>query len=509
MPPPNFSGEREDSSSRHIGATGGLARDGEDAFNLEAELSAIENDPDIGLEVIRKKGVVEGEHGRLHPEQVQDTDKLDDPVEQRFKRVYQRCFAYYRKRVRKIREKLEAAVHIPAFTSRSEGQEWISPHIVDAENDMKNVIAKHKAPIQEGRDRVWGSEDRHDDFVQTHGISAENRDDLLDKIGGKPWNPEKEQKTRRDALSILFLMVFIESVLNGMAFTVSGGAALESWGLAILISFVNILCLGFVIWQAWRYLKCAEHGTGHWVARAFMVLFCLIALLSNLFAAHYRDAVESGEDASKEALERFFTQFLNLDGFLSYMFLVMGLIFVYFAIRKWEALIPGYPGYRAILIEEEEESWIQVGLIAKAKKELEDINIRYENLMTTGIRDAYADIKLLPRRLTEECDDWGGVYPEVTDRCAHVLGEYREGLLEGWEKHPVQLSPPERWREKWTSDWEKKEMPGYDEIVYSVSTEEEVHELQEEEKRQKNERLGPLYRFYLAMVDDLADLNRK
>ena len=175
---------------------------------------------------------------------------------------------------------------------------------------------------------------------------------------------------------LVAIAIFVETVLNGfffganMAGGVSGGVFL-----AALISAVNVIGFGFL--GAATYRQIAHRADLRKLAGILgLVVVIVAALCFNFAVAHYRDALppdyppepetvsaeateaerqiaacwrgDSDIEASQEALCLFTTRMYRLDGFMSYLLLLIGLIAC--AIGAWEGsrMTDPYPGYGKI-----------------------------------------------------------------------------------------------------------------------------------------------------------------
>ena len=512
-------------------------------FNLREELSAIAKDPRIGFTRIRQEGKTEGQEYRNNPERIQETDRLSNTIDRKHRDVYERGTSYYQKCTREIRKKLDLLLHhFRQILNSGKDGEFKEPFqkIDDAREEMKNEVARRKKGLEESVDRVAETETDLEKFIDANPITPDHENDLTELLGGYPYTKEKEQATRKKAWNYLLWTLLAESVVNGIAFTLTGQTAIDSWGYAIILSLVNIFGFGLGIWLTWRYNKYSTGTQSSWAIAT--LLLCLVAFVINLGAAHFRDALEMGanrlraecgsimipdgvtnivslEMAAEAAFQCLLPHnFLALHGLISYLFLLIGIWVVAFSVTKWENLIPGYPKFKPVWLKKEESGPNLEAAEEKAKEALKKIYDKYFALLTLETGKKATRLRELRAELVTECIEWQKVYPETRSHCEQMMREYHGGLLEGWRTHPDPIPCPERWGKPWDCAWEPPKIEGCPETGTGETDREgqpinplirgeglPPKYIEAIEKAKK--KLGEMYRFYMDVVDNIVKLN--
>ena len=318
---------------------------------------------------------------------------------------------------------------------------------------------------------------------------------------------------------LLVALVLGETLINGLFFgaNVEGGL-LAGTMYAVLISVVNVLVLGWVLAAMVRQMhhRDPRRKIG---GSASLVAVMVVALFWNLFVAHYREALPPdyppppdtaqvalagvgqtpvaqtplaggpgaqspqadsvpqgcwrGPDeshADQEALCLFTASPFGLNGFYSYMLLLIGLAMCAAAAMDWFKTDDPYPGYGR---RERHRRKSEEKLSEDRRELLADLNELHDEAarkLRSDFRDpvearqlALSDHGKLHTRHTELC----GFARDLEKSCSVALGVYRTANREARS-----TDPPEIWQVPWTADWDLPDAPDRSELIGEAEAEE-------------------------------------
>lgn len=270
--------------------------------------------------------------------------------------------------------------------------------------------------------------------------------------------PELE-KNPQLSVAILILIFLAETFANSGFFSATHpggllGAAFE----ASAISLIN-LATGFVLGVfALRYVRLPSF---FWRASMSIAVLALVALavVFNFFAAHYRDAFalvppEADEfmlKASQTAMNTLIQSKFVLQGFQSYLMVLVGLFVVLYATYKGVSWLDPFPGYGAVYKRHQARLAEYLGLIDDRVRNLQDRKDR----AIDELRESITDI----RRRDQE---YGIVISERT-RLTHRYNAYLESLQRAIEallqtyrsenRSKRTTAPPKTFNEPWKANW--------------------------------------------------------
>ncbi len=322
---------------------------------------------------------------------------------------------------------------------------------------------------------------------------------------------------------ILVALVVLESLVNGLFFgaNVEGGL-LAGTSYAVLISVVNVAVLGWVLAAVVRQIHHRDFRR-RIGGMAGLGAVMVVAVFWNLFVAHYREALPHDyppapdttlvaqsaateslapqpvqtdslpetcwrgpdeNDADQEALCLFRASPFGLNGFYSYMLLLIGLAMCAAAAMDWFKTDDPYPGYGR---RERHRKKTEEGLMEDRRELLADLNELHDDAarrLRTDFRDpvqarqlALSDYTKLHARHT---DLWGFAR-DLAKSCSGALDIYRNANRE------ARSTPePQVWHTPWLADWDLPEPPDSSGLMSEAEAEERsrhMHAVLEERER--------------------------
>jgi len=235
--------------------------------------------------------------------------------------------------------------------------------------------------------------------------------------------------------ALVFMLILVETVLNGYLFAQQNALGLVGGALAaLLVSIANVgmsSLLGF-------YCRFVLHR--NWILKflgfAMIVLWIVLAMGFNLAVAHFRDALESVGDwgeAAQRATETLISQPLSLASIESWLLVVIGALISIFAFLKGIYTDDPYLGYgkvsRSVLKARENYS----DLTSDAIEKLED----HRDNAIHSLQDAHEEVR---RGISEAVDALYGqsslqaqlrsFLEQCEIKVAALLGEYRDANVE-------------------------------------------------------------------------------
>ncbi len=532
MTPKNFSSARS-------------APDISDPRNLDVqrELDWLQNHPDseIRTEDLKKIGLERGKEASLNPDYKDEIDSTEKTINYEYSDLYERTKTKYRvlkhDKTSELDE-LDSRVFLKTSESATgdDKPDARNRSIADsAKADMSTLTQMHKEELETKKRGKDDAVDDYDRFIDRHGITKRDEKRLenifLNKKG--KLDADKPKRKRSESLWILAGMILLESVMNGLFFTMQDGGLIESVYTALLISILNVVFLGYIITVCWRYLnfkypKGSEDSKKKVWASFGLAFFCLVALALNLFSAHYRDAVspdfpvrgaecyrelvegdgstpggfdEAEDIPSAEALCLFLNNHVILHGFMAYVFCLLGIFFIFLSVFKWSDIFQGKPGHKEVFIRKKkaEESWNSAFDSAE-----EDLNGKHneadEKLMRVIEKD-YKKAWYLYNSIEGRYGEMVSDTDRVKEGCKYAFDIYLGAKCKGWNDD-TQEPPASRWEEAWKCDW--KDIPARDWNKYEPISDNEYDELIANAVRLRNEELEPHYRKCVALLKSYA-----
>ena len=335
--------------------------------------------------------------------------------------------------------------------------------------------------------------------------------------------------TRGWLWGILVALVLLETLVNGLFFgaNVEGGV-LAGMTYAVLISIVNVGVLGWVLAAMVRQIhhRDPRRKVG---GSAFLTAFIVVAVFWNLFVAHYREALPPdyppppdttqvaqsaaaqtpvgqtpgaadpgaadpgaqppqadsvtpgcwrGPDeshADQEALCLFRASPFGLNGFYSYMLLLIGLAMCAAAAIDWLKTDDPYPGYGK---RERHRRKTE----ARLSDDRRDLLAHLNELHDEAARKLRSDFRDPVEARQLALTDYGKLHTRHTDllgfardlekSCSGALGMYRTANRE------ARSTPePEVWQTPWAADWDLPDPPGRSDLISEAEAEERSRQM--------------------------------
>ena len=278
----------------------------------------------------------------------------------------------------------------------------------DAEADFNAEVTKDTNYVFAKKNEVTEADNAYRTFRSRHS---------LERLPAIEKNPVL-------AFGVLFLIFLIETAANSGFFSATHpgglfGAIFE----AAAISFIN-LATGFLLGIfALRYIRLPSPLWRLSMALLAVALISL-AIVFNFFAAHYRDAFmlipPDADDfmlkASRTALSNLIGARYVLQGFQSYLMVLVGLLVVIYATHKGLSWVDPYPGYGAAYRRSLSRLHEYLRLIDELVRNLQD----RKDQAVGELRESITDI----RRRDEEY----GVVISERSRLTHRYNTYLESL---------------------------------------------------------------------------------
>lgn len=210
--------------------------------------------------------------------------------------------------------------------------------------------------IREARDRGLdairaATEDRRDEVVRARDEARRREDDLeefrmVEGLRREPLYPESRLNHCLSTVAIGGLEILMNATLlmDGAM-----GGLLEAAGLALAIAAVNI---GFAFFggnlaRFWKH----RSAWGKTLAGAVVLAGGIGLFFFNLLVAHFRQAMQTATDrlaaaeAGRAAWQSFTNDYLGIEGAMSWVAALLGMLFALFAFYKGYSMDDAYPGY--------------------------------------------------------------------------------------------------------------------------------------------------------------------
>lgn len=200
--------------------------------------------------------------------------------------------------------------------------------------------------------------------------------------------PVRNQGSRTLKFGVLAIILFIESIANGL-FLAQGSTygLLGGVGEALIIAFINVAIGAGAGRLALPWLTHRNWGA-KLIAALLSVGYFALAVGFNLLVAHYRTAM-SGDpfEAYNVAWASFRSDPLGITDIRSWMLFVVGLIFSIVAVIDGWLMDDPYPGYGRTARAHQEAAGLYTEQKAELLDELEEIKSDAEQAMDTVVRD--------------------------------------------------------------------------------------------------------------------------
>ena len=341
--------------------------------------------------------------------------------------------------------------------------------VEDACADMRRRVQNERPALKDLQISAQKAIDDLKDFKKTH---------LLTRDAHVP-------KNLSSSFGILAALLVLETLINGLFFGqnmetgVFGGVTY-----AALISIINVGVFGLLAASAIRqvYHRDQTRQTGGWLA---LVIVFLAAIVWNLAVAHYREALPAdyppspemaagvepqiadcwrgpGEaDADGEAICLLVNNWFSLNGFQSYMLMLIGMLMCGLAAWKWMGMTDLYPGFGRMekrrqetvqeLLDEQQDLLEQLSddlrrAVAQQHSLFVDPAGSWKRAM-----EAHEDLKQSHQAL-------GDFAKELEKQCLSAIETYRSANREAPRRDPE----PAFWSKPWKANWEMPAKPSLD-----------------------------------------------
>jgi hypothetical protein len=272
---------------------------------------------------------------------------------------------------------------------------------------------------------------------------------------GGPRAPERPKSRLLYAL-VMLMFIGVEAIINGSFLAVgSEGGLIAGWLMALGISLFNVLLLGFVFGA--MALRQTNHRKVHRRLLGALALCAVLAAAysSNLWVAHYRDALGAPDpdNASAVALAAWLANPVNplkVGGVQSLWLLGLGIAFTMVGLIDGYRSDDWYPGYSRFYVEHIRRQEDFHALIQRCFGELREVKQRLCSRLgelADEIDDRLTDFKLLKARYASRPEDpdfdaWkqieegfpearaNAVLDELKEKRSKILDEYTSAMKE-------------------------------------------------------------------------------
>jgi hypothetical protein len=280
------------------------------------------------------------------------------------------------------------------------------------------------------------------------------RDDYkaMDEMG--VHRASQRPKSRVLPAVVLLIFVLVEAVINGsfLAVGIEGGL-IGGWLLAAGISCINVVLLGGMLGaRSLRWLNHRRLGPKV-LGGLFFCCVIILAYSSNLWVAHYRDALLGPDPDNASAAARSVwlahpVNPLSVNNVESLWLLVLGLVFTTIGIIDGYHLDDPYPGYGRFYIDHTRRQADYQLLFQKSFDELRDVAQKQDSHLADladEINKRLNDFLLLKARYASKSEDpdfdaWkrieegfpevrvNGVLIDLRDKRGKMLDEYTSAM---------------------------------------------------------------------------------
>ena len=436
---------------------------------------------------LKERGRERGQDGQPHT-----TQPTLDNIEMEVVGHCDDLYAKRRNEYHRHRAALEERLHPPPTDHGAD------PHVENTCKEMRDAVAEERpdlAGLAREAQHAVGEVNR---FKRDEGRTAD-----ADFPSSRVWH-----------WGILGALIVLETLVNGLFFgaNVEGGL-LAGTSYAVLISVVNVAVLGGVLAAMARQVHHRDPRRKV-VGTVGLVTVVGVALFWNLFVAHYREALppdypvppdttlvaQAGvagapaaqspqadsvpetcwrgpdeTDADQEALCLFRASPFGLNGFYSYMLLLIGLAMCAGAAIDWFKTDDPYPGYgrreRHRRKTDERLQDERRDLLSQLNELHDEAALKLRNDFrdpVEALRLALNDYNKLHARHTDLCD----FARDLEKSCGGALGIYRTANRE------ARSTPePQIWQSPWVVDWELPEAPRKSDLFSEAEAEQRSREM--------------------------------
>lgn len=350
----------------------------------------------------------------------------------------------------------------------------------DADAAVEEACARMKARVEEERPAL----------KSLHRSAQKAVDDVRDfKDAHRLTRDAHVPQNLTTSWAVLAALLVGETLINGLFFGANlptglfGGVAY-----AALISLINVGVFGLLAATAIRQIY---HLDQFRKAGGYLLLLMVgtAAIGWNLAVAHYREAlppdyppqlevvaedattVELGiaecwrgpseADADGEAVCLLLSKWFSLDGFQSYMLMLIGLLMFGLAAWKWLRMSDLYPGFGQLerrrqetekeLLDERQEllEWLKDDLEAAVKQ---------QHAIFVDPGGAWNREKKAREDLKQAHEDLCEFAKELEEQCRSAIETYRSANREAPRTEPE----PDHWSKPWKANWELPDKPSWD-----------------------------------------------
>lgn len=398
-----------------------------------------------------ERGRERGKNGEPHPKQ-RGLDSVETEVADYCNRLFQERRESFRRDAEVLKKRLEP--------SHDEDERGADADLENACNRMRDRLADEGSEIDELARRAQQSVKDLQTFREEHGISHEA--EVPDSLN---WS-----------WGVLAGFIVFETIMNGFFFGEQMASGLLGGSLyAFFISALNVIAVGGAAALAFSQLRHKDQGRrlGGVLGLAAVVV---VAVVWNVFVAHYRDALppefpeevvtaevpseererwglDDEEAAEQQAVWLLVQNQLQLNGFNSYMLVLVGLLMCVVAAWKWYKMSDPYPGYGKL---ERARRRTRRELVDERGDLIEDIQEIHDHAVVAQ-RSAVPD----PVKAWKRADD---AYAKLVDSHAKFCDFARDletsgsGAIEYYRsanrEAPRTVPEPEAWKEPWKPEWQ-------------------------------------------------------
>ena len=321
------------------------------------------------------------------------------------------------------------------------------------------------------------------------------------------------------SVAILAALLVVETLINGLFFGANLARGLIGGGFyAGLISIINVGVFGLLAASAIRQVNHRDQfrQLGGYLG---LLLVGAVAVAGNLAVAHYREALpadyppspevvgevaasadaEASEcwlgpseaDADGEAICLLLSNWFSLNGFLSYMLMLLGLLMCGGAAWEWLKMSDRYPGFGQL---ERRRLETEKHLLDERQDLLADLDDDLKSAVTNqhSIFNDPADAWM---RSVKAFDDLKQGHEELCDfardlgeECRSAIETYRSANREAPRAEPE----PAFWSKPWTASWELPDAPSEGEREFGDRHQAEARS--ENARNERDKRLAKLRR---------------
>lgn len=309
------------------------------------------------------------------------------------------------------------------------------------QGDVLGALTEGRRKLEEARENVRAAQAELTSLRQQHLAAEQEFVAFRSRNGLDHRLPRYPSEFRRAImLSSLFLMLVIESFLNGTFFARGSETGLVGGvSKAIALSAVNI-CVGFAAgFLVWRWAR----GRGAWRKMVWGIVALLLIALSfviNLFIATYRDlfAAVGGVHGLSDTVARMKMGLSGLADTDSLVLLVLGFVFSVIAAVEGFYLDDPFPGYGGVdRRRHDAEERLRAATQARS-----DENIRLKDDALNAIASALDVVQSRSDDRSRATLGRQAVVQAYARHCDDVQAAYEAVLRTYWEENERARSTP-------------------------------------------------------------------